>query len=99
MTKLYVHDAKRSTNPEQPYATDFLIRSDAANAKPWPTIGLAESARIHFGKTGLNIHGHICRNFQIEERATNEFIIFCEVPDDVAALVASGFGRREQPRS
>jgi hypothetical protein len=99
MTKLYVQYAKRSKNPEQPYATDFVIRADAADAQQWQTIDLAESARSHFGKTALVIHGHVCRNFQIEKNGADQFIIFCEVPDDVAALAASGFGRTEQPRS
>ena len=83
MFKLYIHHFMSHKHAKE--GIEYCFCSDAANARCW---GTKEDA----GSIGVNIKRHpirivssegtpfFCSNFEIEQRAPSEFVIFYEVP-------------------
>jgi hypothetical protein len=84
MPKGYVFGKKRR-EPPQEIGWDIIFDSRPANALYWSTKEEAEAecrqldaSRIQIIASGGEIH--ICNNFQVEQRTSDEFIVFCEAP-------------------
>jgi len=85
MTKGYICSWARSKDPARPYNTDFWFSPDIAKAAYWLTRESAEADISIFERHNILIPSalggvHRCGGFQVEERAPEEFVIFCEAP-------------------
>jgi hypothetical protein len=82
MDKMYIKAFMTHRKPEK--GMKYWFCSDAANAFCWTTKDEAENVGTNIKRHPIPIfssHGtHFCSAFEIEQRASNEFVIFYEVP-------------------
>jgi hypothetical protein len=81
--KLYVKGFASRKYPDD--GIDYEFCQDSTNAFGWATKGEAEIDGVHMDCSDVTIHSsegtrHRCSGFQIERRATHQFVIFYEVP-------------------
>lgn len=90
MSKGYIQRWKDRKEPsivpgEVIVKTDYWFTANSANAAHWASkeaadidCGLFNRANIEI--PSLNGGAHICTNFESEERAPGEFVVYCEAP-------------------
>lgn len=86
MTKAYLNKWTHRKKPGEEHKSDFLFDHRRENAAYWET---KEAAEIECGiLNGMNVkidspdgaQHQVCRDFEVEERAPHEFVVFCMLP-------------------
>lgn len=91
MLKGYISHWKEREKPEQ-NRIDYWFTSRPEHAAHWKTREEAQSDSVIFSSHGIQIPSseggtYICHDFQVEERAPGEYVVFCVAP---FILLASG---------
>ena len=84
MVKVYIGNLKHPEKPGEE-RTVYRFAPDAESACSWDTREEAERNRAIFDDDGIEVALavgglHICSGFRVQQRAPNEFVVFCEVP-------------------
>jgi hypothetical protein len=84
MLKGYISRWERREEP-QSHILDYWFTSNPNSAAYWESKEYAEADCRAFFNDIISIPSslggtHVCRDFKIEERKPNEFIVFCEAP-------------------
>ncbi|MGA7931421.1 MAG: hypothetical protein WCA20_36180 [Candidatus Sulfotelmatobacter sp.] len=86
MSKGYVQGLKnRKEPPEEPDIVDVWFTNRVENAASYATRSEAEAECLFLERWRVKIptatgHKHTCTDFKVEERATGQFVLFCEAP-------------------
>jgi hypothetical protein len=91
MTKMYVHGWTDRKEPEEERLrrghslVDMSFDHTPAEVTVWPTRENAENDCAFFESWQIVIPAagggtHICKGFQVEQRAPGEFVVFCDAP-------------------
>jgi hypothetical protein len=81
--------------PKSPESkTLYRFNNHLANAASWATREQAEDASAVFNR-GIEIPSEeggvfVCRDFKVEQRTSDEFVVFCEAPFAVAETSGQG---------
>jgi hypothetical protein len=84
MLRAYINRWKEREKPEES-CIDYWFASDAEKACGWDTREEAERNCAIFNGHRISVRlarggTHVCSDFKVEQRALNEFVVFCEVP-------------------
>jgi len=95
MLKAYISRWKARERPEE-HILDYWFDSHPENAAFWKTKEEADSDCVIFDYHRIVIPSaeggsHICSGFKAEQRAPNEFVVFC-----VAPFIVGASGRAER---
>lgn len=85
MLKGYVAGWQSHAEPENTNNVEVGFDSDSQKAHQWDALEEADIACHVFERWQIEIPSskggtHVCRDFRIEERAPNEYVVFCEAP-------------------
>jgi hypothetical protein len=99
MLKGYVSRWKAREKPEQ-HIMDYCFDPRPENAAHWGSREDAEKDCVLFNNHQIVVPSsmggnHTCKDFKVEQRAPNEFVVFCVAP---FILEASGQGEKHQQR-
>jgi hypothetical protein len=96
MLKGYINRWKEREKPEERQIVDYWFTSNAMKAACWETESEAENNCVIFDCHRIVIPSskggtHVCKDFKVEQRAPNEFVVFCVAP---FILEVSGQGEK-----
>ena len=88
--KAYLSKWKRRDKPEE-NVTDFWFSPRLDSAACWETRIEAENDCVFFNYFHITIRSseggmYICKDFTVEERADNEFVVYCIAPLLIATI-------------
>ena len=84
MSKAYIHSWKPDVPPND-NRNVYTFCSKAEVAAAWPLREFAEVERMELNRGVTIPYGglYVCREFHVEERTPEEFVIYCEIPFDL----------------
>jgi hypothetical protein len=85
MSKGYVQGLKNRKEPPEEPIVDVWFTSRIENAASYATRAEAEADCSFLERWRIKIptatgNEHTCTDFKVEERAANQFVLFCEAP-------------------
>jgi hypothetical protein len=85
MTKAYLTKWTSAKKPGEEHKADFLFDHDPEKAASWATKDAADDDCHILNTMSVEITSpdgakHLCRRFEVEERNSDKFVVFCMLP-------------------